>query len=425
MYDSVDELLAKLRLIEDSTIEWKEVRVPSDKVNAPSKDDLADELSSFANWCDGVIVLGVHDKTRDIIGIPREKLAIFELFVRNICNDSIKPMLPVRVVAMELPDATGETKVILKVDVPRSLFVHRSPGGYYFRQSGEKRELPPDLLARLFQQRSQARIIRFDEQVVPDTTPASLDMALVQTYLREGEAADDALPKLAFTREDDQGVVRATVSGVLFCTQRPTEWLKNAYIDAVAYRGTERSPNYQLDEKIFDGPLDRQIEEAFLFCVRHNQVRAIKSPARQEFPQYSEVALFEAIVNAVAHRDFSIAGSHIRIFMFDDRFEIYSPGGLPNTMSVDSMELRQANRNENIVSVLARRPAPKTQYDLRRKFLMDRRGWGVPAIIDESTKLSGRRPVYRVIDQSEVFLTIYAAEAPGASEPHSHFPPAQ
>jgi predicted HTH transcriptional regulator len=56
--------------------------------------------------------------------------------------------------------------------------------------------------------------------------------------------------------------MRATVSGILFCAENPTQWLRNAYIDAIAYRGTERSPRHQLDAKIFDGPLDRQIEQA-------------------------------------------------------------------------------------------------------------------------------------------------------------------
>lgn len=416
MYDHVEELVAKLSLVEDSTIEWKEVRVPGDKVNAPSREDFADELASFANWCDGVVVLGVADKTREIVGIPPEKLPLVEQFVRQVCNDLIKPLLLVRVVALQLPDAQGMPRAVLKIDVPRSLFVHRSPGGYMFRQSGEKRELPPDLLARLFQQRSQARIIRFDEQVVPETTPATLDPMLLRPYLREGEPPEDALPKLAFARRDDQGVLRATVSGVLFCTPRPADWIPNATIDAVAYRGTERSPRTQLDAKVFDGPIDRQVEDAFRFCQRYNQVRAIKTPSRVEVPQFSEVALFEAIVNAVAHRDYSLFGSHIRLFLFDDRVEVYSPGGLPNTMSVESMELRQANRNENIVSVLARRPVPRSDTDLRRRFLMDKRGWGVPAILDESLRLSGRRPLYRVVDHSEVILTIYAAPFPPPAE---------
>ncbi len=87
--------------------------------------------------------------------------------VREVCNDSIKPPIPVRVYRMELPDETGALRAVLKVDVSRSLFVHKSPGGYFHRHGSSKREMPPDLLARLFQERSQARVIRFDEQSVP------------------------------------------------------------------------------------------------------------------------------------------------------------------------------------------------------------------------------------------------------------------
>ncbi|MFO1357689.1 hypothetical protein [Plasticicumulans sp.] len=64
---------------------------------------------------------------------------------------------------------------MLRIDVPRSLFVHRSPGGYRLRVGSGQREMAPDYLARLFQQRGQARLIHFDEQPVPDTTAADLD----------------------------------------------------------------------------------------------------------------------------------------------------------------------------------------------------------------------------------------------------------
>jgi len=409
MYDSTEELLVKLHLTEDSTIEWKEVRIPGDKVNAPSRDDFADELAAFANWASGVVVLGVNDKTREVIGIPREKLGIVEQFIRNVCNDSIKPSLPVTIIAMELPDPVGELRAILKIDVPKSLFDHESPGGYFFRQGSEKRKMAPELLARLFQQRSQARIIRFDEQCVPSTALATLDTKLVAQYVNSDEAVRDALRKLAFIREDDQGEERATVGGILFCTPDPTKWLKNAYIDAVVYRGLQPSPNYQADAKLFKGPLNEQIEQAFAFCQRHTKMEALKTPRREEHPQFSERAVFEAIVNAVAHRDYSISGSHIRLFMYDDRLEIYSPGGLPNTMTVESMERRQATRNELIASILSRIPVPSTQAGLKRQFVMDKRGWGVPAIMAESQELSGRRPTYELVDQSETILTIYAA----------------
>ena len=64
--------------------------------------------------------------------------------------------------------------------------------------------------------------------------------------------------------------------------------------------------------------------------MRNMQVAARKVPARVEMPQYSDRALFEAVVNAVAHRDYSMHGSRIRLSIFEDRLEIQSPGSLPN-----------------------------------------------------------------------------------------------
>ena len=83
------------------------------------------------------------------------------------------------------------------------------------------------------------------------------------------------------------------------------------------------------------------------------------------------------------------------------------PGGLANTLTPDSMHLRQCNRNELIVSLLARCPVG-TDEALGRSYLMDRRGDGGPIIIDESNKLSGRPPEYSVIDESELRLVIWA-----------------
>lgn len=412
MYDSVEELLQKLHLVEDSSIEWKEVRIPGDRVNAPTKEDLADELAAFANWHDGVVVLGVEDRTREILGIAPDKLARVEEFVRNVCNDSIKPALPVHILAMMVPDSLGVNRAILKIEVPRSLWVHKSPGGYLFRQGSQKREMPSELLARLFQQRSQARLIRFDEQAVPGTTPETLSPDLVRLRLRPGESPESGLEKLAFIRRDDSGVLRATVAGVLLCTEDPSIYIRNAYIDAVAYRGTSRSPKFQLDAREIRGPLDRQIKEALAFCRRNSRMMAVKELVRQETPQYSPISVFEAIVNAVAHRDYSIEFSHIRLFLYEDRMEVCSPGGLPNTMTLGSMELRQASRNEVIVSDLARQPVPVDIPGLKRSFLMDRRGWGVPTILEETLRLSGKRPTYRVVDDSEVILTIPSAELP-------------
>jgi len=145
------------------------------------------------------------------------------------------------------------------------------------------------------------------------------------------------------------------------------------------------------------------------FLKRNQAVIATKEPHRVEIPQFSEKAVFEAVVNAVAHRDYSVSGSKIRFFMFDDRLEIYSPGSLPNTVTIDNMSLRQATRNELVTSLLAESPVAETVGDVGRIFYMEKRGDGVPIILNESEKLSGKKPVYRLIDDSELLLTIFSA----------------
>ena len=91
MFDSKRELLDKIRLGEDSYLELKEVRLAGRQVKEPRRDSLADEIAAFANSHGGVIVLGVQDKPREVLGIPAEGLDAAELFVREICRDSIDP----------------------------------------------------------------------------------------------------------------------------------------------------------------------------------------------------------------------------------------------------------------------------------------------------------------------------------------------
>ena len=150
------------------------------------------------------------------------------------------------------------------------------------------------------------------------------------------------------------------MAGVLLCCKQPERFLPSAFIEAVRYRGIIQDSNYQLDAQKICGPLDQQIKEAMAFLKRNQTVMATKEPHRVEKPQFSDRAVFEAIVNAVAHRDYSISGSKIRFFMFDDRLEISSPGSLPNTVTIDSMPLRQVTRNELITSLLAETPVTKT-----------------------------------------------------------------
>lgn len=411
MFDADDELLRKIQLGEDSVLELKAVHFKANKVSGPKRDDLADELAAMANSNEGICVLGVDDNTREIIGIPLDKLDAVEAFIREICNDAIKPPLNIRIIRMELPDTLGVVRPVIKVDVPRSLFVHKSPGGYFWRQVSSKRELTSELLARLFQQRSQARGIRFDEQTVPETSLNDLDEALWRRFIAiSSDEPLSTLRKLKLLSKDETNAERATVAGLLMCSRHPETWLPGAFIEAVRYRGTRQDSNYQADAARITGPLDQQVTQALAFARRNMTVAAVKVPGRKEMPQFSERAVFEAIVNAVAHRDYSIHGSKIRLFMFADRLELYSPGTLPNTVTIESIALRQATRNELVTNLLARCPVESDDRGVGRMSLMEKRGDGVPIIMYESQKLSGRYPEYRLIDDAELLLTIYSAD---------------
>ena len=110
--------------------------------------------------------------------------------------------------------------------------------------------------------------------------------------------------------------------------------------------------------------------------------------------------------NFTYHRDYSIYGAKIRLQMFDDRLELYSPGAIPNTMTIETMPLRQYSRNELLTSLLARCSLPRGNGFSERVAIMDKRGEGIPIILSESTRLSGKKPLYQLLDD-ELLLTIY------------------
>ena len=139
MLASRSELLEKIRLGKDSFLELKEVRFAGRKVRRPTQDALADELAAFANSAGGLLLLGVEDARREIVGIPVDRLDDVERVVRDACEQSVQPPLAPIIERMTLPDLAGTQQPILRVAVVRSLFVHQSPGGYYHRVGSSKR----------------------------------------------------------------------------------------------------------------------------------------------------------------------------------------------------------------------------------------------------------------------------------------------
>ena len=417
MFNNKQELLSKIRLGEDSLLELKEVRLDGRRVVDPNRNSLADELAAFANSHGGVCVLGIRDKPREALGIAEDGIAAVEAFVQDICHAAIDPPLAPLIECLTLPNKNGVEVPVIKVDVPKSLFVHRSPSGYRYRIGNCKRTMSTEYLTQIFLQRSQTRIVRFDEQVVAKATLDDLSPEHWKRFRTErtGDDRDGLLTKLHMAAVDVDGILKPTVAGMLMAAEEPREWMPNAFVQAVAYRGTEihtggMDAPYQLDAADLSGPLDRQVIDTCHFVAKNMRIEAFKDMGRLDRPQFDMAAVFEAIVNAVAHRDYSVYGSKVRLRLFENRLEIYSPGGLPNTLEVESLPHVQAARNETLTSLLTKCRVPdKPWLRMNRKTMMDRRGEGVPIILENSKRLSGKEPEYHEFDRAELRLTIYAA----------------
>ena len=406
-----DSLLRQLELGEDTSVEFKEAMFRGNRVRSPHRNAIADELASFGNTIGGTLIFSVSD-TGEVRPMEREQMDALEAFVGEICSDSIRPALAFITQRLALPDRPA----VLVVEVEQSALVHKSPGGYFSRRGSAKRELSPEALSRLFQRRGRSGLLGPDEVVLAGTGPNTLDETLTDRFLssRATEPAIVQLTKLGLVREDESGVTRATVAGVLLCTKRPDNCISGAVIEAVRYRGTVLGHASQHDAATITGPLDRQIRDAVNFVRLNTQLAARKAPGRVEIPQFSPRAVFEAIVNAAVHRDYSIENAKIRLFIFDDRLELHSPGALPNTLPIEAMRNRQATRNQTLASVLRTLAVGDIDGSGDRQYFLEQRGEGVPIIYEQTQELTGRDPEYELLGGAELRLTIPSARPPTA-----------
>ncbi|MCY4572053.1 MAG: putative DNA binding domain-containing protein [Gemmatimonadetes bacterium] len=398
------EIRQRLRLGEDSGWEFKRIEFSGDRPTSPRKEDLADEMAAFANANGGVLLCGVSDGGR-LQGMSPEQMAKLDQVLVEVSTAAVEPSLRINVHHREL-----DGRAFVLVDVARSDSVHERAGRAFIRVGATKRRLGGDERPRLAQRRAQSRYLWFDRQVVPQTGFHTLSERLWEPLLSAAGADDPrrALMNLRLLASDEAEVDRATVAGVLLCTNSPQEWLPQATIVATSYRGKDRASG-QLDTQEIEGPLPVQIADAVKFVVRNMRVSARKTPSREDAPQYSKTAVFEAVVNAVVHRDYSMSSRRTRLSMFKDRLEIDSPGQLPNGMTIDGMDSSQATRNEVLASVFGRIPVGDVPGSRHRRYMMERRGDGVSIILKETRETAGIRPEYSVIDESNLVLTIPAA----------------
>jgi ATP-dependent DNA helicase RecG len=375
---TVEALRQKLRSGEDSYTEFKE--------RIDNTESVAGEVVAFANTEGGWLLVGVSDKG-DVVGLANPTQTATQL--AQICRENVlPPILPL----IEAVEVEGQVVVVLEVRGPHKPY--RTKGGrYYVRVGPTKQDASPQELLRLAQ---RAGAYRFDETPVPGTSEVDLDWALFERYYQavadEPLAASDlsSLETLrgAFVLAECDGKLCLTVAGLLCFGKNPQRYLYHSRLSALRFVGDDVSET-MADTQELHGPLPQIIDGAVSFAVRNTPITArIEGTREIETPQYPRAVLRELIVNAAAHRDYSLEGAQTRLIIFDHRLELYSPGRLPNTMTLAN--LRHYNH-------IARNPLI-VQYLSRLGYMRDF-GTGIPRVIRLMREHNGTEPEFEIIGE--------------------------
>ena len=365
---------------EDSYAEFKR--------DVNQRSDFAAEMIAFANTESGQILVGVADDGT-IVGLNDPKQA--EEAILNIGRQNCNPPL-----IPALDRISTDYGIVLVVNVPkRTGPPHETNSGQcYLRVGSTKRLCTPFERARLLQ---AAGLYHFDETPVPGTGIEQIHMsALAEYYRRIYEKPLDTsdvplasmLQAMRFLVPDLDGAARLSVAGLLLFGEQPEDHLYYARISAVRWLGLAAGEEI-LDRQEITGRLPDQIEQAEKFVLRNTRLSTSINGLRQaDSYEYPRPALREAIVNAVAHRDYSLDGAQILLYVFDDRLEIRSPGTLPNSVTLQNIKTHYSKpRNETIARVL---------FNLGYVNIL---GSGIPRMIRLMREHSGREPDLEVLGQ--------------------------
>jgi len=385
-----------------SDIVGGESQVREFKRQIDNPESVAGEIVAFANCDGGKLYLGVADDG-GVAGLDDPEAAFQAL--TNICRDRCVP--PVSPVLLQ-HTVEGKAVITLTVDPALNrLKPYRTAGGrFYLRAGKDKKDATGRELIRIAQATGE---LHYDECPVFGTGLADLSMEAFSAYHelqfgfsleshleQSGLSLPTLLRNLRLLHDVDAEIV-LSVAGLLVFGGAPQRFLPQSRVSAVAFAGTDEDSDI-LDRREITGRLPSIIEDTRLFLERNLRLPAQEHGfSREDLPLYDRKAVGEAIVNAVAHRDYALSGSQIRVFLFQDRLEVRSPGRLPNSVSLDNMRLGvHAERNRTVVTLLA-----QLGY-------MSAIGTGVPRLIIRlSRALSGREPEFEIVGE-ELRICIWA-----------------
>lgn len=329
---------------EGQYFERKSARIPAQH--------LAQTISAFANASGGVIAVGIENDG-EITGVdPVQENKLRQLptdFLRTIPEITIEPVVV----------ENGKRIFLFHVAMaPNEVIKLKSNGDAYLRIGDSSRKLSAEQLVELEYSKG---IRSYESQILADATLEELDGNLIQEYCRILKLnASEPLDILKARGLIKKGKTdwEITVAAVLLFGKIPTQFLPSARVRFLRYEGTTAGVGQAFNlvkDVTLERPLHYLIQDGK--ALLQSQMREFQQLGRdgkfRKIPEYPEFAWLEGLVNAVAHRDYSISGEYTRITMFDDRIEFSSPGKLPNIVTVKNIQTTRFSRNPIIARVLS------------------------------------------------------------------------
>jgi len=379
--------------------------------------DLFKPLSAFANRPGGGILLFGLDEDAGFkvvgVGNPRK----LQEDLSGLAAQMEPPLRPsffveeiegCTVLAVEVPEVSYDQK-------PCYHRPHRLQEGSFIRVGNTTRRMSDYEIYSFISSRTQPK---FDAEPILEATQEDLDRGKLAEYLAQQRKArpnapywslpfEQILSQLRIVTEAD-GILRPTLVGLLMFGVYPQRFEQQMVVVFLQYYGTtttEEAPSGErfLDNRKFEGTINNIIDDATAYVMASMRKGSlIRGVIRQDIPEYPEVALREAIVNAVVHRDYShfMRGSHIQVRMFADRLEVENPGGLYGGVTIDKLREGQSTRNRLLVQLME---------DVH---LVENRGSGIDAMLDAMQKRGLPAPVFE--DKRTSFLVKFYQIKPGS-----------
>ena len=328
------------------------------KADIRNADSLAAEMAAFANSDGGAIYIGVADDG-SIPGLNKKDVQRINQLISNAASQHVRSPLTVQTKNMTM----GEGRIVIVLTVPKGIdkpYFDRN-GVIWLKTGSDKRRVnSKEELRRLFQ---SVDLLHADE------TPTKagidrLDRLRFRDFLKDIYKIDlpDRPEELLTLLQNmnlaaDGGTLN--LAGALLFAEKP-EWIKPEFmVKAVSYPGRDIAVSKYLDSEDFCGPMKKIFEGSLAFIMRNlKKIQAGQNVNAPGVPEIPEIVFEELLVNALIHRDYFISAV-IRIFIFDDRIEIISPGHLPNNLTVEKIRTGNSNiRNPILASFVAKKLLP-------------------------------------------------------------------